>query len=72
MWNPTKLFNDTLDRLVMLSKQPAWKAYAWHEAQKLGQDTTGLFTGMDDALKARMIGPVNTKASADPALTKPR
>jgi hypothetical protein len=72
MWNPTKLYNDTLDRLVLLSKKPAWKAYAWHEAQKLGQDTTGLFTGMDDALKARMSGPANTKASADPALTKPR
>jgi hypothetical protein len=72
MWNPTKLFNDTLDRLVLLSKQPGWKAYAWHEAQKLGKDTTGLFTGMDEALKARMTGPENTKASADPALTKPR
>jgi hypothetical protein len=72
MWNPTKIYNDTLDRLTMLSKQPAWKAYAWHEAQKLGKDTTGLFTGMDEALKARMTGPANTKASADPALTKPR
>ena len=71
MWNATKIFNDTLDRLVFLSKQPAWKAYAWHEAQKLSKDTTGLFTGMDEALKARMIGPENTKASADPELTKP-
>jgi hypothetical protein len=72
MWNPTKIYNDTLDRLVMLSKQPAWKAYAWHESQKLGKDTTGLFTGMDEALKARMTGPANTKESAAPALTKPR
>lgn len=71
MWNATKIFNDTLDRLVLLSKQPAWKAYAWHEAQKLSKDTTGLFTGMDEALKARMIGPENMKASANPELTKP-
>ena len=71
MWNANKIFNDTLDRLVLLSKQPAWKAYAWHEAQKLSKDTTGLFTGMDEALKARMIGPENMKASADPELTKP-
>ena len=72
MWNPTKIFNDTLDKLTMLSKEPGWKAYAWHEAQKLGKDTSGLFTGMDEALKARMTGPANTKESADPALTKPR
>lgn len=72
MWNPSKIFNDTLDKLTMLSKEPGWKAYAWHEAQKLSKDTSGLFTGMDEALKARMTGPANTKESADPALTKPR
>lgn len=70
MWNSDKIFNDTLDRLVLLSKQPAWKAYAWHEAQKLTKDITGLFAGLDEALTARMIGPENTKASADPELTK--
>jgi hypothetical protein len=72
MWNPTKIYNDTLDRLTMLSKEPGWKAYAWNEAQKFGKDTTGLFTGIDEALKARMNGPENTREFAHPYKTKPR
>jgi hypothetical protein len=71
MWNPTQIYNDTLERLVLLSSKPEWKRYAWHEAQKLGKDTTGLFTGIDEALTARMTGPESTKASADLESMKP-
>jgi hypothetical protein len=66
-----KIYEQTLERMVLLSSTPGWKHYAWAYTKELSQNQTGLFKGLDEDLKARMTGPESTKASADPALTKP-
>lgn len=44
----------TLDWLINLSKEPGWKAHAWHRAQELDKDDSGLFTGIASELKSAM------------------
>lgn len=44
----------TLDWLIKLSKEPGWKAHAWHRAQELDRDDSGLFTGIATELKEHM------------------
>ena len=38
-----------------MSKQEAFKAHAWHRAQELDADQSGLFTGIAAELKAHML-----------------
>ena len=44
-----------LDWLITMSKQPAFKAHAWHRAQELDKDQSGLFTGIAKELEAHML-----------------
>lgn len=44
-----------LDWLIKLSSQEAFKAHAWHRAQELDADPSGLFTGIAAELKAHML-----------------
>ena len=70
-FDPKKIYEQTLERMVLLSNTPGWKHYAWAYSKELSQNSTGLFKGLDEDLKARMTGPESTKASEDPELTKP-
>jgi len=38
-----------------MSKHEAFKAHAWHRAQELDTDQSGLFTGIAAELKAHML-----------------
>lgn len=44
-----------LDWLITMSKQEAFKAHAWHIAQELDKDQSGLFTGIAKELEAHML-----------------
>ena len=55
-------FDTQLDHLILLAALPGWKAYAWHRAKELDADTSGLYSGMAEALRRAM-----TSASADQA-----
>jgi len=44
-----------LDWLITMSKHEAFKAHAWHRAQELDADQSGLFTGIAEELKAHML-----------------
>ena len=44
-----------LDWLITMSKQEAFKAHAWHRAQELDKDQSGLFTGIAKELEAHML-----------------
>jgi hypothetical protein len=70
-FDPKKIYEQTLERMVHLSSTPGWKHYAWAYTKELSQNPTGLFKGLDEDLKARMTGPESTKASADLESTKP-
>lgn len=63
----TSPFQTQLAHLTVLAKIPGFKAYAWHRAQELGADPSGLWTGLADALTQAMTG-----ESAPPNLAKPR
>jgi hypothetical protein len=43
-----------LEWLITMSKQEAFKAYAWHRAQELDKDASGLFTGIAKDLERAM------------------
>jgi len=45
----------TLDHLISMAQNPATKAHAWHRAQELDKDDSGLFTGIATELKAHML-----------------
>ena len=60
-------FKIQLDHLIELAKLPGWKAHAWHRAQELDADHSGLFQGITEALTQAM------KSESEPQpLTKPR
>jgi hypothetical protein len=40
------LYQETLEWLVHLAKQPGWKAQAWHRAKELEACTTYLWVGI--------------------------
>lgn len=44
----------TLDWLIKLSKEPGWRHHAWHRAQELDKDESGLWSGIADELKNTM------------------
>ena len=44
-----------LDWLITMSKQEAFKAHAWHRAQELDKDQSGLFSGIAKELEAHML-----------------
>lgn len=60
-------FNQALGHLIEMAKQPGWKAHAWHRAQELDADPSGLFHGMAEALTLAM-----KSESAHQPPTKPR
>lgn len=45
----------TLDHLISMAQNPATKAHAWHRAQELDKDDSGLFTGIASELKTHML-----------------
>ena len=59
-------FTTQLQHLVMLAKQPGWKAYAWQRAQELDADPSGIWTGISEALTRAM-----NSESGPPVPTKP-
>ena len=44
-----------LTHLIAMAKVEGFKAYAWKRAQTLDEDTSGLFTGIAEALKQAML-----------------
>ncbi len=46
------------------------KAYAWRRAKELAADESGLWAGMDAALRAAMTGPAEASGCAAPGSTK--
>lgn len=63
---PPGAFEQQLQHLIRMAREPGWKAYAWQRAQELDADSSGLFTGIADALRAAMTGPDAPSASAPP------
>ena len=39
-------YKRSLEWLIVMAKQPAWKAQAWHRAQELDSEPSGLFKGI--------------------------
>ena len=48
------VYDQQLQHLIRLAKQPGWKAYAWERAKTLHREESGLFRGIADDLKAVM------------------
>ncbi len=48
-------YKEQLNWLITMSKHPGFKAHAWHRAQELDKDTSGLFTGIAKELEAHML-----------------
>ena len=48
------LYQETLEHLIWMAKQPAAKAYAWHRAKELDDDLECLWVGIKDDLVKNM------------------
>ena len=48
------LYQETLEWLVHLAKQPGWKAQAWHRAKELESCSTHLWIGITTDLTNHM------------------
>ena len=48
------LYQETLEWLVHLAKQPGWKAQAWHRAKELESCSTHLWRGITQDLIQQM------------------
>ena len=48
------VYDQQLQHLINLARQPGWKAYAWERAKVLHREESGLFRGIADDLKAAM------------------
>lgn len=61
-----------LQHLIAMAKVEGFKAYAWKRAQELDEkDTSGLFTGIAEALKQAMLaGQDEASASEGQSATK--
>lgn len=55
-------FQAALDHLIRMASTPDWKAYAWHRAQEMDAEPSGLYSGIASALRAQMLG--QAKAAA--------
>jgi hypothetical protein len=53
----------TLAHLVWMAKQDGAKAHAWHRAQVLDADESGLWTGIASELQRQMTGPAKPAES---------
>ena len=51
------VYDQQLQHLIRLAKQPGWKAYAWERAKTLHKEESGLFRGIAEDLKAAMLTP---------------
>jgi len=49
-------YQAALDHLIRMANTPGFKAYAWHQAQELDADQSGLYSGIASALRAAMLG----------------
>ena len=48
------VYDQQLQHLIRLAKQPGWKLYAWERAKTLHKEESGLFRGIAADLKAAM------------------
>ena len=64
------LYTKTLAHLLWMAQQDGAKAHAWHRAQVLDADESGLWTGIADELKRRMNGPAKPAESVRPSLSR--
>ena len=64
------LYAKTLAHLLWMAQQDGAKAHAWHRAQALDADESGLWTGIADELKKRMNGPAKPAESVRPSLSR--
>lgn len=53
-FNRQAIFDSQLSHLADMAIRPGWKRYAWDRAKQLAADESGLFSGIDKALTARM------------------
>ena len=69
-------YQEQLEHLIDMARDPAWKSYAWSRAKELDADKSGLFSGiaadLTAAIKGEKPGPVSDSESAPQTLTKPR
>ena len=64
------LYAKTLAHLLWMAQQDGAKAHAWHRAQALDADESGLWIGIADELKRRMNGPEKPAESVRPSLSR--
>ena len=64
------LYAKTLAHLLWMAQQDGAKAHAWHRAQVLDADESGLWVGIADELKRRMNGPAKPAESVRPSLSR--
>lgn len=55
-------YDHQLAHLIRLAELPGWKAYAWHRAKELDADSSGLWTGIAEALKTAMTREVTASS----------
>lgn len=60
------LYTQTLQHLVWMAQMPGAKAHAWHRAQVLDKDESGLWAGIAKDLEQRMNGPAKAAVSGLP------
>ena len=48
------VYDQQLQHLIKLARQPGWKLYAWERAKTLHREESGLFRGIAADLKAAM------------------
>lgn len=68
----TKEFQTQLDHLIVLAKNPGWKAHAWHRAKALDADPCGMYAGLAEALTKAMAGLDGRSVSVPHGPVKPR
>jgi hypothetical protein len=47
-------YQRTLDHLILMASTNGWKAHAWHRAQEMDADPTGIWKGISQDLVNRM------------------
>lgn len=48
---------EQVERLARLWRMPAWKAYAWHQAQEMARQWPDLYGGIPERVKAAVRSP---------------
>lgn len=66
------IYKKHLDWLITMARQPGFKAHAWHRAQQLDADKSGIWTGIAKELIKEINGQAKDGESAHQPMMKRR